>query len=119
MQRLIAKDWFISLESFSFQWNVKTLGETKTLSTLAKIFEHASQLPNLRIFAWSVDCLKPQNISIENKEDKEENDELPISKEFISQNHLFPRVETMKIEFYSRFGSFVTIPIHFFQSYLA
>ncbi len=117
LQRLITKDWFISLESFSFQWNVETLGENKTLATLARIFEHASQLPNLRIFAWCVDCFYDEN---ENKEEEKEKplNELPISKDFISKNHLFPRVETMKMEFFAQYVTFVTIPIEFFQSYL-
>ncbi len=121
LERLLTKDWFVSLQNFTFQWTVKTFGETQTLTLLSKIFEHATQLPNLRIFEWEMDCYydPPEN---EEKEDENEEvdslNELPISKDILSSNNLFPRVETMKLAFYSTHGPFVTIPIQFFESYL-
>ncbi len=109
LQRLITEDWFISLRSFAFQWDV-TSGASTTLSILAKIFEHTSQLPNLRIFAWTIDC---------SSFSREEN-ELPISKDLITSNsNLFPRVQSMKISFYAKQNTFVRIPISFFESYFS
>ncbi len=125
LHRLLTKDWFISLQSFTFQWEVSTLGETETLSTLAKIFDDASQLPNLRIFEWSVDCFSFPPPSSQNEKKSKENEkdsskELQISKDLFSNaKNLFPRVETMKLDFYSKYGIFVKIPIQFFEKYFA
>ncbi len=123
LQRLITKHWFISLKSFSFQWNVQTFGDNKTLSILAKIFEHASQLPNLRIFAWIIDCTCEDPKEDESDEESTnwlEENELPTSKElFTSNSNIFPRVETMKISFHGRTRNFVSIPILFFEEYFS
>ncbi len=123
LQRLITNNWFISLRSFSFQWRVDTLGDNKTLTTLAKIFAHTSRLPNLRIFAWSVDCdfkevekPKPEEKSPSNHQENE----LPIFKDMVlSNSNLFPSVETMKISFYGAYGTFVSLPLLFFDAYLS
>ncbi len=117
LNRLITKDWFLSLQSFTFQWGIPTNSsssgvETKTLLSLAKIFEYASQLPNLRTFAWFVGT----HFGCDKNEDYLK--ELPISQSILSSNNLFPRVETMKICFYSHVDILVTIPIQFFESYL-
>ncbi len=123
LQRLITKDWFISLKSFAFQWNVHTFGDKKTLSILAKIFEHASQLPNLRTFAWIIDCTchpPKESESDEESTHKPQENELPISKDVITSNlNLFPRVESMKLSFYEENEIFVSIPLFFFESYFS
>ncbi len=88
LQRLITKNWFISLRSFSFQWRMDSGGDDKTLTTLAKIFEHTSQLPNLRIFAWRTDCNSQEPEEPESEEKSPFNPEdmqLPISQDLILQ----------------------------------
>ncbi len=126
LQPLLTKEWFTSLQSFFFQWNFHTFGDKKTLSILAKIFEHTSQLPNLRTFAWLIDSTSKPPQDIHGQSNGEEptynpqENELPINEHFITSNsNLFPRVESMKISFYEENNIFVSIPILFFETYFS
>ncbi len=55
LERLITRDWWISLKTFSFQWIVQSSDDNEILLTLGKIFDRTSQLPNLETFAWEIE----------------------------------------------------------------